>query len=108
MRNKMYSLIYITTSGEEESKKIAKKLLEERIVACANIIPSMKSFYWWEGEIEEDKESILILKTRSDNLDTIIRRVKDIHSYDIPCILEIPIQNGSEDYLNWLEDSLQG
>ncbi|MDD1763385.1 MAG: divalent-cation tolerance protein CutA, partial [Methanobacteriaceae archaeon] len=85
----MYSLIYITTSGEEESKKIAKKLLEERIVACANIIPSMKSFYWWEGEIEEDTESILILKTRSDNLDTIIRRVKDIHSYDIPCILEI-------------------
>jgi periplasmic divalent cation tolerance protein len=104
----MYALIYITTSGEEESEKIAKTLLEERIVACANIIPSMKSFYWWEGEIEEDTESILFLKTRSDKLDTIIRRVKDIHSYDIPCILEISIQSGSEDYLKWLEDSLQG
>lgn len=104
----MYSLIYITTSGEEESKKIAKTLLEERTVACANIIPSMKSFYWWEGKIEEDNESILILKTRSDKLDTLIRRVKDIHSYDIPCILEVSIQNGSEDYLKWLEDSLQG
>lgn len=103
----MYSLIYITTSGEEESKKIAKILLEERIAACANIIPSMKSFYWWEGEIEEDKESILLLKTRSDKLDTLIRRVKDIHSYDIPCILEISIQNGSDDYLKWLEESLQ-
>ncbi|MEN6330070.1 MAG: divalent-cation tolerance protein CutA [Methanobacteriaceae archaeon] len=104
----MYSLIYITTSGEEESKEIARALLEERIVACANIIPSVKSFYWWEGEIEEDTESILILKTRRDRLETIIRRVKDIHSYDLPCILEISIQNGSEDYLKWLEDSLQG
>ncbi len=104
----MYSLIYITTSGEEESKKIAKILLEERIAACANIIPSMVSFYWWEGEIEEDNESILLLKTRSDKLDILIRRVKDIHSYDLPCILEISVQNGSEDYLQWLEDSLKG
>ncbi|WJI09429.1 divalent-cation tolerance protein CutA [Methanobacterium sp. CWC-01] len=104
----MYAMIYITTSGEEESKQIAKTLLEERTVACANIIPSMKSFYWWEGEIEEDTESILILKTRSDKLDTLIKRVKDLHSYELPCILEISIQNGSEDYLKWLEDSLQG
>lgn len=104
----MYAMIYITTSGEEESKQIAKTLLEERTVACANIIPSMKSFYWWEGEIEEDTESILILKTRSDKLDTLIKRVKDLHSYELPCILEISIQDGSEDYLKWLEDSLQG
>ncbi len=104
----MYAMIYITTSGEEESKLIAKTLLEERTVACANIIPSMKSFYWWEGEIEEDTESILILKTRSDKLDTLIKRVKDLHSYELPCILEISIQDGSEDYLKWLEDSLQG
>lgn len=104
----MYAMIYITTSGEEESKQIAKTLLEERTVACANIIPSMKSFYWWEGEIEEDTESILILKTRSDKLDTLIKRVKDLHSYELPCILEISIQNGSQDYLKWLEDSLQG
>lgn len=104
----MYAMIYITTSGEEESKQIAKTLLEERTVACANIIPSMKSFYWWEGEIEEDTESILILKTRSDKLDTLIKRVKDLHSYELPCILEISIQNGSKDYLKWLEDSLQG
>ena len=103
----MYSLIYITTSGEDESKKIARTLLEERTVACANIVHSMKSFYWWEGEIEEDTESILILKTRSDKFDTLVRRVKDIHSYETPCILEISIQNGSEDYLKWLEDSLQ-
>ncbi|HMK54250.1 MAG TPA: divalent-cation tolerance protein CutA [Methanobacteriaceae archaeon] len=102
----MYSLIYVTTSGENESKKIARILLEEKLAACANIIPSMKSFYWWEGKIEEDEESILILKTRSENLDNIIKRVKDIHSYDIPCVLEILINNGSEDYLKWLEESL--
>ncbi|MDP3066322.1 MAG: divalent-cation tolerance protein CutA [Methanobacteriaceae archaeon] len=104
----MYSLIYITTSGEDESEKIAKKLLEEKLAACANIIPNIKSLYWWDGEIEEDTESILILKTRSNYLDTIIKRVKDIHSYEVPCVLEIPIKNGSEEYLKWLEESLKG
>ncbi|MEG3225200.1 MAG: divalent-cation tolerance protein CutA [Methanobacteriales archaeon Met13] len=104
----MYSLIYVTTSGEDESEKIAKKLLEEKLAACANIIPNMKSLFWWDGEIEEDTESILILKTRSNYLDTIKKRVKDIHSYDVPCVLEIPIKNGSEEYLKWLEESLKG
>jgi periplasmic divalent cation tolerance protein len=102
----MYSLIYITTSGEQESKNIARILLEEKQVACANIISSMNSLYWWEGEIEEDNESILILKTFSENFDKVVERVKQIHSYDVPCILELEIKKGSSDYLDWLEESL--
>lgn len=103
----MYSIIYITTSNSEESEKIAKTLLKEKIVACANIIPQMNSFYWWEGKIEEDEESILILKTRKDHLDRVITRVKEIHSYDIPCILEIKVKSASSEYLKWLEDQMQ-
>lgn len=103
----MYSLIYVTTSGLDESQKIAKIILNERLAACANIIPKMESIYWWEGDLEEDVESILLLKTRSDLVDKVIGRVKEIHSYQTPCALEIQIKKGSIDYLNWMEDALK-
>jgi periplasmic divalent cation tolerance protein len=102
----MYSIIYITTSGVDEAKKIAKTLLKERIVACCNIIPQIESLYWWEGEIEEDQESLLLTKTRSNLVDKVIARVEEIHSYETPCALEIQIKEGSEDYLDWLENAL--
>jgi periplasmic divalent cation tolerance protein len=103
----MYSIIYITTSGVDEAKKIAKTLLKERIVACCNIIPQIESLYWWEGEIEEDQESLLLTKTRSNLVDKVIARVEEIHSYETPCALEIQIKEGSEDYLDWLENALR-
>jgi len=102
----MFSIIYITTSGVDEAKKIAKTLLKERLVACINIIPRIESLYWWEGEIEEDQESLLLAKTRSNMVDKVIARVEDIHSYETPCALEIQIKMGSEDYLDWMEDNL--
>lgn len=103
----MYSLVYITTSGVIESKKIAKLLLEERLVACTNIIPQINSLYLWKGEIEEDDESLLIAKTRADNVESVIKRVEEIHSYEIPCILQITIDKGSQNYLQWMESELQ-
>jgi len=103
----MYSIIYITTSGLDEAKKIAKTLLEARLVACTNIIPQIDSLYWWEGDIEEDQESLLLAKTRSDLVDKVITLMKEIHSYETPCALEILIKKGSENYLNWLENALK-
>ncbi len=103
----MYSIIYVTTSGLKESKKIAKTLLKEKMVACANIIPEMESIYWWEGDLEEDVESILLLKTRSELVDKVIDMVKEIHSYQTPCALEIQITKGSQEYLDWLENALE-
>lgn len=102
----MYSLIYITTSEISESKKIARILLEEKLVACTNIIPQINSLYLWKGEIEEDNESILIAKTRSDKVNQVIKRVEEIHSYETPCILELEVKKGSEGYLKWMEDEL--
>ncbi len=96
----MYSIVYITTSGVEEAKKIAKNLLEEKIVACANIIPVMESIYWWEGDLEEDVESVLLVKTNSQLVD------KVIHSYQTPCILQFEVKKGSKDYLKWMEEEL--
>lgn len=103
---KMYSLIYITTSESSESKKIARTLLEEKLVACTNIIPQINSLYLWKGEIEEDEESILIVKTKDDKVDQVIKRVEELHSYETPCILQLEVKNGSECYLQWMEDEL--
>ena len=102
----MYTLVYITTSGSEESKKIASILVEEKLAACVNIIASIESIYLWKGEIEDDSESLLIAKTKVSNVDRIIKRVKEIHSYETPAILAIPIIDGSKDYLNYLDSEL--
>ncbi|MGC9517309.1 MAG: divalent-cation tolerance protein CutA [Methanomicrobiales archaeon] len=102
----MYILVYITTSGKVESEKIAKILLDERLVGCTNILPSIKSIYHWEGQMEEDAESLLIAKTDTSKIENIIEKVKEVHSYDNPCILAIPVIHGSQDYLNWLENEL--
>ena len=99
----MHALVYITTSGEEESKKIGKTIVEERLAGCINIIPTIESLYWWKGEIEEDNESVLIAKTKVSNIGNIIKRVKEIHSYENPAILAIPIIEGSKEYLDYLD-----
>ena len=103
----MYALVYITTSGEEESKKIGRTVVEERLAGCVNIISAIESLYWWKGEIEEDKESILIAKTKVSNVENIIKRVKEIHSYENPAILAIPIINGSKEYLDYLDAEIR-
>ncbi|MDI9614568.1 divalent-cation tolerance protein CutA [Methanothermobacter sp.] len=103
----MFTLIYITTSGQEESARIGRRLVEDRLAACVNIIPSIKSFYHWEGSLEEDEESVLIVKTTSELTQQIIKRVRELHSYDNPCIISIPITGGSRDYLEWLNDEVK-
>lgn len=103
----MYALVYITTSGEEESKKIGRTIVEERLAGCVNIISAIESLYWWKGEIEEDNESILIAKTKVSNVENIIKRVKEIHSYENPAILAIPIIEGSKDYLDYLDGEIR-
>lgn len=102
----MYAFVYITTSGKEESKNIGIKLVEEKLAACVNIIPSIESIYLWNGEIEDDNESLLIAKTKQENIDKIIKRVKEIHSYETPAILAIQIIEGSKDYLDYLDGEL--
>jgi periplasmic divalent cation tolerance protein len=102
----MYSMVYVTTSKDLESKKIARELLKEKLAACINIIPSIESIYLWKGEIEEDSESIMVIKTKSELVEEVIKRIEELHSYEIPCILEITVNNGSKNYLNWIESEL--
>ena len=95
--------LYVTCKDNEEATAIARTLIEEKLIACANITKDKTSIYQWEGEIKENTESALMLKTSKGHVETIIERIKALHSYDCPCIVAWPIVYGNEDYLNWIE-----
>lgn len=96
------NLIYITAANKKEALSLGKKIVEEKLAACINVIDKMESIYFWEGKLRHDKESILIVKARESNNEKIIRRVKELHSYSCPAILVLPITDGNKDYLKWL------
>jgi periplasmic divalent cation tolerance protein len=96
-----YSMVYVTTKDEEEAKKIANHLLDKHLIACANIFP-IKSLYWWKGNIEDEEEVALLMKTQSKHSEEIISQVKLLHSYEVPCIEFIHIDNGNPEYLEWI------
>jgi periplasmic divalent cation tolerance protein len=95
-------IIFITASSSEEAENIAKLLVEEKLVACVNIIPQIKSIYWWEGKICTDEEVMLIAKTKQSLFTAVMDRVKSLHSYEVPEIISFPISEGSPEYLNWI------
>lgn len=98
-------LLYITINNYEEAGQLCRKLVEEKLLACANIIKCEKSIYWWQGKIEEEQECIIIAKAPSELTEKAIKRVKQLHSYDCPCILSIKVTEGNEDFLKWVETS---
>ena len=97
---------YITCKNKQEAKKIGFDLVKKRLAACCNIFP-IESIYWWQDRIIKDKEAVLIVKTLKKNFKKIEREVKKLHSYSVPCILEIPITQGSKDFLGWLEKEVK-
>jgi len=98
-----FAIVLITTSQDEESQLIARVLLEQRKAACVNIVPKISSLYWWNNAIQQDKESLLIVKTRTELLDEVIRLVKEVHSYEVPEIIALPVIGGNREYLEWID-----
>jgi periplasmic divalent cation tolerance protein len=101
----MFSIIYITTGDMEEARRIGRTLIEERFAACVNIFP-ITSIFRWKDRIEESDEFGMIVKTRSEKVKDIENRVKEIHSYEVPCIISFKMDEGSSDYLKWIEDAV--
>jgi periplasmic divalent cation tolerance protein len=95
--------VYITARGIPEARKIGKALVRERLAACANIISGMHSLYFWEGRLCDDREAVLIVKTRAALLGRLVKRVRQLHSYSIPCIVALPIVGGNRDFIEWVE-----
>jgi len=102
-----YLIIYVTTKDVDEASKICQHLLERKLVACGNIIHPLKSMFWWDNKIDQADEALLILKTRNYLFGEIVQQVKAIHSYSVPEIVALPIVHGSEDYLQWVSESVR-
>ena len=94
-------LVYIPTETEEEAKKIGEHLVKNRFASCANIIPKIHSFYWWEGKVQSGDEAVLMVKTFDTNYEKLEKEVRKLHSYSVPAIIAIPAEKINEDYLQW-------
>jgi periplasmic divalent cation tolerance protein len=97
------SLCYVTAGSPEEARSLGRTLVAERLAACANILDGMTSLYWWQGELAQAEETVVILKTRSELVPALTERVKQLHSYECPCVVALPISDGNSDYLGWIE-----
>ena len=95
--------VYMTAGSVEEAKSIGQILVGQNLAACVNLLENMTSIYKWEEKLEESQEVIMIAKTRKSLMPKLIEKVNSIHSYDCPCILELPVQGGNSDFLSWIE-----
>jgi periplasmic divalent cation tolerance protein len=105
MADSSVNIVYTTVASEEEAVLIARTVVEEKLAACANIIPSIRSIYRWQGKVEDESESLIFIKTRSDSVEALIARIKELHTYDVPDIIAIPIEKGYQPYLDWVVEN---
>lgn len=105
MRKADRIIVLITAGSEDEAHKIARLLVKEKKAACVNIVPGVDSLFRWKGKIDSACETLLLAKTKTSLLPQIISLVKGAHSYEVPDIIALPIIDGSEDYLRWLDSA---
>lgn len=94
--------VYITCEDPKEARRIAEVLLEKKLIACANVFAPHQAIYHWQGKIQSDTETAMIVKTRHDLFDEVCSAVKNHHSYDVPCILALPVTNGEKSFLDFI------
>ncbi len=99
-----FFVVMSTMPTETVASEIARAVVSERLAACANIIPAMRSIYLWKGDIHDDPECLALFKTSSDRLQSLIERIRSIHPYDVPEIIALPIDSGHPGYFSWIED----
>jgi periplasmic divalent cation tolerance protein len=98
--------VYAVFGDAEEAERIGRAVIEERLAACVNILPSIRSIYRWKGEIETASEVAAIFKTHHWRSDALMKRIAELHSYDVPCIVAWPIEKIVGSYAQWVEDSV--
>lgn len=95
---------YITTASIEQAESIGRALVESRLAACVNILPGMRSIYRWQGAIETARETVLVAKTRMSLAKALTARVRELHTYDVPCVVILPVVGGLPEFLRWIDD----
>lgn len=100
-------VVYITVGSNDEADRLARCLVEEKLAACVTRIRGVRSTYAWKGKVETDEEELLIVKTSPARFEQLERRVRDLHSYEIPEVIAVPVVDGSQPYLEWLAETLK-
>lgn len=97
--------VVLCTCPGERARELARALLREHLAACVNLVPGVESHYWWEGELDQASESLMVIKTSGDRYSELERRLAELHPYDVPEILAIGVESGFEAYLAWLREA---
>lgn len=100
-------VVLVTASSAEEGARIGGALVAERLAACVNLVGPIRSIYQWQGRVHDEAETLLIIKTARDRFDALDRRVRELHSYDVPEVIAIPVEQGSLPYLDWIARAVQ-
>lgn len=103
----MYCIVLVTVKDKLEAQDITKKLIQEKLAACVNILDSVESHFWWQGKVDSSQEALMVIKTKEDLFDPLVKMVKSLHSYSTPEIIALPIIKGDMEYLNWIKDSVK-
>ena len=98
------AFVYVTTASPDQAERIGRALVEARLAACVNILPGMRSIYHWRGGIETAEETVLVAKTRLSLAEALAAKVKELHSYEVPCVVVLPIAAGLPEFLRWIDD----
>ena len=99
-------VVFCTCSTSEEATQIARKLVEQRVAACVNVLAGVRSFYRWKGAVEETNECLLVIKSSRELFDRLRLELEKNHTYDVPEVVAVPVVEGAPNYLNWLESEL--
>ena len=100
-------VVLITTPTRDEAVHLARTLVEERLAACVNVVPTIHSLFYWEGKLQEEDESLLLVKTERHRYTALEARVRELHSYTVPEILALPVERGSPAYVHWVHQHVQ-
>ncbi|OLB93338.1 MAG: divalent-cation tolerance protein CutA [Chloroflexi bacterium] len=96
-------LIMVTTGGRDDAERLGEALVVEHLAACCSVVPTVHSFYYWDDQLQREHEALLLVKTLESRASAVLEYVRSHHSYELPEILQVPIEGGSSAYLNWLE-----
>ena len=99
-------VVFSTASSAEEAEKISHGLVNDHLAACVNVVPGIRSFYRWQGKIEDSEEFLLVIKSSRERFDALRESLEKLHSYEVPEVIAMPVVDGAKNYLNWMDGEL--
>lgn len=101
-----FRILFCTTGSIEEATRIAESVVGNHLAACVNIVPAIRSIYWWNNEVSQDNEVLMIIKTEKNRIPELEKSIRDLHSYEVPELISLPLESGLSEYLKWLQDAV--